>query len=295
MLLLYVSMLTVWTAGSTLGVAQAQQPVAQEQWVNPGVSIPPTTDLSKFVKKMDGAIVGTLERVSMVFLDPSDPNTLHTVLTFRMKEWLFGALPERAKTQIDVLLHGGTFVEQNGKRVPKQPTEVARNLTIRRRILRSNRRWRQVRRRPGGPADARIVNRDVTPRRRGRRTSCPQHGMVQSGHRPRQEAVGGARFGAELARRPLVSDTRGRARTVASPPAPATAAERRPSKDAGCTFPGRGRQSERLQPFHTTRRRTLAAARRAADESRSPDRVDARWTRARYKWRSRRAPERACK
>ena len=130
MLLLYVSMLTVWTAGSTLGVAQAQQPVAQEQWVNPGVSIPPTTDLSKFVKKMDGAIVGTLERVSMVFLDPSDPNTLHTVLTFRMKEWLFGALPERAKTQIDVLLHGGTFVEQNGKRVPKQPTEVARNLTI---------------------------------------------------------------------------------------------------------------------------------------------------------------------
>ena len=79
---------------------------------------------------MDGAIVGTLERVSMVFLDPSDPNTLHTVLTFRMKEWLFGALPERAKTQIDVLLHGGTFVEQNGKRVPKQPTEVARNLTI---------------------------------------------------------------------------------------------------------------------------------------------------------------------
>jgi len=130
MLLLYVSILTAWATGSAPGITQTQQPAAQEQWINPGVSVPPTTNLSQFVKKMDGAIVGTLERVSMVFLDESDPNTLHTVLTFRVNEWLFGSLTERAEKQIDVLLHGGTFVEENGKRVPKRPTEFGRGLTI---------------------------------------------------------------------------------------------------------------------------------------------------------------------
>jgi hypothetical protein len=130
MSLFYVSILTAWAVGSMPGIAQPQPPAAQEQWVNPGVSIPPTTNLPQFVKKMDGAIVGTLERVSMVFLDASDPNTLHTVLTFRVSEWLFGALPQRAEKLIDVLLHGGTFIEQDGKRVPKRPAEFGRNLTV---------------------------------------------------------------------------------------------------------------------------------------------------------------------
>ena len=130
MLLLYVSILTAWATGSAPGITQTQQPAAQEQWINPGVSVPPTTNLSQFVEKMDGAIVGTLERVSMVFLDESEPSTLHTVLTFRVNERLFGPTPEQSENQIDVLMHGGTFVEQNGRRVPKRPTEFAGRLAI---------------------------------------------------------------------------------------------------------------------------------------------------------------------
>ena len=130
MSLFYISILTAWAVVSTPGIGQPQQATAQEQWVNVGVMIPPTTNLPQFVRKLDGAIVGTLERISMVFLDESDPNTLHTVLTFRVNERLFGTVPEGTQTQIDVLTRGGSFVEENGKPIPKRPAELTRTLVV---------------------------------------------------------------------------------------------------------------------------------------------------------------------
>jgi hypothetical protein len=56
-------------------VSQSQQPAAQEQWVSPGVQVPPSTDLTKFVKDIDGAFVGNLERISTVFLDDRNAAT----------------------------------------------------------------------------------------------------------------------------------------------------------------------------------------------------------------------------
>ena len=130
MSLFLVSILTAWAVGSTPGIGQRQQSTEQEQWVNAGVMVSPTTSLPQFVRTLDGAIVGTLERISMVILDEADLNTLHTVLTFRVNERLFGTVPGSTETQIDVLTRGGSFVEQNGKIIPKRPAEVTRNLAI---------------------------------------------------------------------------------------------------------------------------------------------------------------------
>lgn len=87
-------------------------------------------NVAQYTKKIDGAFVGALERTSMVFLDEKNPNTLHTVLTIRVSEWLFGDIPQKGASRIEVLMHGGTYIETNGKRVPKRPAEFAEGLVI---------------------------------------------------------------------------------------------------------------------------------------------------------------------
>jgi hypothetical protein len=102
----------------------------QEHWVNSGVTVEPPTNLTSFTKKFDGAIVGVLEKVSMAFLNEADPNTLHTVLTLRVNEWMFGDELLRKANRVEIFVQGGTFVEVNGKRTPTRPVQYADTLTI---------------------------------------------------------------------------------------------------------------------------------------------------------------------
>jgi len=126
----FISVLTVCALLAVPGSSQLPQSAAREQWVNPGVRIPPPTNPSLFVKKIDGAFVGVLERVAPAFLDENDAGSLHTVLTFRVEEWLFGDDWQTTKPRVDVLEHGGTFVEEGGRRIPKRPAETAQLLIV---------------------------------------------------------------------------------------------------------------------------------------------------------------------
>ena len=110
--------------------APVPQDIPQEHWVNSGVAVEPPTNLARFTKKYNGAIVGVLERVSMAFLNEADPNTLHTVLTLRVNEWMFGDKLLRKANRVEIFVQGGTFVEVNGKPTPKRPVEYADTLTV---------------------------------------------------------------------------------------------------------------------------------------------------------------------
>ena len=110
--------------------ASVPQDKPLEHWVNSGVTVEPPTNLAGFTEKFDGAIVGVLERISMTFLNEADPNTLHTVLTLRVNEWMFGDERLRKANRVEIFVQGGWFVEVDGKRTPNRPVEYADTLTV---------------------------------------------------------------------------------------------------------------------------------------------------------------------